>query len=180
MSSTIPQYIFPETERSAFSEGRRVLAVLELILFAFFNGSSVLSGSLIGVWISLVLAVFFGFWHYGNLKYRKYCLAMWIFDGSAFHVYIGEEIRSVEIDSPFCISQTTLSFSMGRAVSEHAFLMLWKPGQSAPYEGMNGYQAMAKREAMVIPCNAETLGLLNEILHVKNVPQWPKSSVISK
>lgn len=180
MSNNMPQYIFPEVERSACSESGRILAVLELIVHGFFIGSSVLNRVLTGVWISLGLAVFFGFWHYGNLKYRKYCLAMWIFDGSAFHVYIGEEIRSVEIDSPFCISQTTLSFSMGRAVSEHAFLMLWKPGQSAPYEGMNGYQAMAKREAMVIPCNAETLGLLNEILHVKNVPQWPKSSVISK
>lgn len=68
MSNNMPQYIFPEVERSACSESGRILAVLELIVHGFFIGSSVLNRVLTGVWISLGLAVFF------------WILALWKFE----------------------------------------------------------------------------------------------------
>lgn len=57
--------------------------------------------------------------------------------------------------------------------------MIWKLGQRAPYVQMNGYQALTKRDALLLACSEETLGLIRNELSVEEIPEWPRACVLS-
>ncbi|MBQ7801386.1 MAG: hypothetical protein IJ375_03575 [Oscillospiraceae bacterium] len=163
-----------------FTKVGRLLAFLELLVHSLLIGWSIKNGNMNCVWVSLFLAVVFGLIHYQNLKARKFCLAQWSFDGRSFCVYIKDVIRTVEVDRPFCVSKTMLAFNRRYSFEKHPFILIWKPGQSAPYEDMNGYGALAKRDALIIPCNDKTLKLLRDELNICDIAVWPKSQVYER
>lgn len=70
-----------------------------------------------------------------------------------------------------------LSFSRRYLQVKYPFIMLWRPGQLAPYEEMNGYSALKKRQALILPYNEVTLEILNQDLQIMKIPQWPKFAV---
>ena len=171
------QYIFPELERTVFIKSNYFLVPLELILHSICIGSSIEYQNLDGVYISLFFAVIFAIVHFQNLRFRKYCLATWSFDGIAFHVHIKNEKRSVDLSQPFCVSGTSLSFNRRYSVMKYPFIMIWRPGAQAPYEDMNGYMALKKRNVVLIPMNEVTIALISAFLHVSQIPTSPKSAV---
>lgn len=171
------QYVFPRTERMLFTKTGRVLAVFELLIHVILISSTIESGNLNGLWASLAFCCVFGWVHFENLRARKYCLAKWDFDGWAFCVFIKNERRVVELDQPFCISKTKLSFNRRYTSEKYPYYMIWKPGGRAPYEEMNGYAALMKRDAILIPCNEQTGKLFRDELNIRNIPDWPRSGV---
>ena len=172
-----PQYIFPELERTVFIKSNFILVPLELILHAICIGTSVVHQNLDGVYISLFFAVIFAIVHFQNLLFRKYCLAKWSFDGIAFYNHIGGTKRALDVTKPFCLSFTTLSFNRRYSFTKYPFLMIWKPGMSAPYADMNGYVALKKRDAILIPFDDKTCNLLSDLIASDNYPEWPRSGV---
>lgn len=177
MQTLEKQYIFPEKERKVFANAGYILLPLELIVHAMLIGLSIHNQNLDGVWFSLFLAFLFAAVHFQNLRLRKYCLAMWSFDGNVFTVYIKDASHTVDLTQPFCISSTALSFARRYSPKRYPFIMIWKPGDSVPHEEMGGYQALKKREALIIPYNNETIALFQEHLNIKEIPKWPKSRV---
>ena len=172
------QYIFPEQERTIFTKtGLIILFPLELMVHAIFVVPSIIHKNLDGVWVSLFFAIIFGALHFQNLQLRKYCLAKWSFNGTTFSVYVKEIGRSIDITQPFCVSVTTLAFARRYSPEKYPFIMIWKPGQHAPYEDMGGYVALKKRDALIIPYNDETLALFQKHLTINEIPMWPKSRV---
>ena len=177
MEDTRIRYIFPELERKLFVNAGRILFPLELIVHGFFIGLSVYHQNLDGVWVSLFFAIIFGAVHFQNLRLRKYCLARWSFDGAMFTVYIKNTSYTIDVNQPFCISTTELSFARRYSPAKYPFVMIWKPGASVPCEEMGGYQALKKRDALIIPYDDETIALFQECLNIKEIPQWPKARV---
>ena len=177
MEDTRIRYIFPELERKLFVNAGRILFPLELIVHGFFIGLSVYHQNLDGVWVSLFFAIIFGAVHFQNLRLRKYCLAKWSFDGAMFTVYIKNTSYTIDVNQPFCISTTELSFARRYSPAKYPFVMIWKPGASVPYEEMGGYQALKKRDTLIIPYDDETIALFQECLNIKEIPQWPKARI---
>lgn len=171
------EYIFPENERKIFINAGRILFPLEMILHITNISLSIKYQNLDGVWLSLFFAVIFASVHFQNLRFRKYCLAKWSFDGKIFAVYVKDMCDTIDTSYPFCIATTELTFNRRYSFVKYPFIMIWKPGDSVPYEEMNGYQALKKREALIIPYDDTTIALLHEHLNVKEIPQWPKSHV---
>ena len=60
---------------------------------------------------------------------------------------------------------------------KYPFILVWKPGDSAPYEEMGAYAALKKRKALIVPYCEDVLHILNNQLQIKEIPLWPKSSV---
>lgn len=177
MQNTEKQYVFPEQERKIFVYGGRILLPLELLVHFIFITPAITHKNLDGVWVSLFFAIIFGFVHFQNLRLRKYCLAKWSFDGTILTVYIKNMRYVIDFNQPFCIAHTALSFSHRYSPAKYPFILIWKPNSSAPYEEMGGYQALKKRDALIIPYDDETLSLFKEYLHIKEIPKWPKSSI---
>ena len=171
------QYVFPEKERKIFVNAGRILFPFELMVHIMFIGLSIYYRNLDGVWVSLFLTIIFGAVHFQNLRLRKYCLAKWSFDGTIFTVYVKDMYDTIDVNQSFCIAATELAFARRYSPVKHPFIMIWKPGASVPYEEMGGYQALKKRDALIIPYEDETLALFKEHLNIKEIPEWPKSSV---
>lgn len=177
MQGFIDQNVFPEKERKIFVKAGRVLFLLELMVHIMFIGLSIYHHNLDGVWVSLFLAIIFGAVHFQNLRLRKYCLAKWYFDGRTFSIYVKDVYDTIDVNQPFCIATTELAFARRYAPEKYPFIMIWKPGAHIPYEEMGGYQALKKRDALIIPYNDETLAIFKEYLNIKEIPKWPKASV---
>ena len=171
------QYVFPALERKIFTKAGLIMLPLELIVHLMFIIPSITHRNLDGVWVSLFFAIIFGAVHFQNLRLRKYCLAKWSFDGTIFAVYNKDTSYTIDVNQPFCISTTELSFARRYSPAKYPFIMIWKPGSRVPYEEMGGYQALKKRDALIIPFDDETIALFQEYLNVKEIPRWPKSSV---
>ena len=161
-------------ERKIFTKAGLIMLPLELIVHLMFIIPSIAHRNLDGVWVSLFFAIIFGAVHFQNLRLRKYCLAKWSFDGNIFAVYIKDTSYTIDVKQPFCISTTELSFARPYSPAKYPFIMIWKPGSRVPYEEMGGYQALKKRDALIIPYDAETIALFQEYLNVKEIPKWPK------
>lgn len=177
MKDTTVKYVFPETERKVFIYAARILCPLELLMHGYLIGSSVYNQDLDGVWISFFFCVIFGVVHFQNLRYRKYCLAKWSFNETAFTVYIKDQEYTVDVTQAFCVATTTLTFSRRYKPEKYPFIMIWKPGDSVPYEDMGGYFALKKRDALIVPYNDETLTIFKEAFAIHEIPRWPKSRV---
>lgn len=171
------QYIFPEPERKIFVNGGRMLLPIELIMHGMFLGSSIYHQDTDGVWISLLLALLFGGVHYQNLQLRKYCLAKWSFNGTTFAVDVKDMRHAIDVNQPFCVSSTVLTFARRYSPAKYPFIMIWKPGANVPFVEMGAYKALKKRDALIIPYNAETAALFREFLNLQEIPSWPKSHV---
>ena len=171
------QYVFPENERKIFVNAGRILFPLELMVHTLFIGLSIYHQNLDGVCVSLFLAIIFGAVHFQNLRLRKYCLAKWSFVGTIFTVYVKDMYDTIDVNQPFCIATTELTFARRYSPEKYPFIMIWKPGAHVPYEEMGGYQALEKRDALIIPYNDETLAIFKECLNIKEIPKWPKVSV---
>ena len=171
------QYVFPALERKIFTKAGLIMLPLELIVHLMFIIPSITHRNLDGVWVSLFFAIIFGAVHFQNLRLRKYCLAKWSFDGTIFTVYIKDTSYAINTDQPFCISIVDLSFARRYSPTTYQFIMIWKPGSRVPYEEMVGYQALKKRDALIIPFDDETIALFQIYLNIKRIPQWPTSSV---
>lgn len=177
MQSSKDQYVFPEQEREIFTKIGLIMLPVELVMHLMFIVPSISNQNWDGFWCSMFFAIIFGVVHFRNLRFRKYCLAKWSFNGTAFTVYVKDMGSSIDITHPFCISTTTLAFARRYTPKKYPFIMIWKPGQNAPYEDMGGYAALKKRDALIIPYNDETLALFQEHLAINEIPTWPKSSV---
>ena len=138
---------------------------------------SVLNCNLDGIWVSLFLAIIFGLVHFDNLRNRKYCLAKWSFDGTAFYVHMKGMDRKVEISHPFCVCTTMLSFSRRCSAQKYPFIMVWNPGAGVAYEEMNGYRALKVRDAVIIPLDEQSSKIFSDTFGITNTPSWPKSRV---
>ena len=171
------QYIFPEQERKIFANAGRILFPLELIVHLIFIVPAIIYKNLDGVWVSLFFVIVFGAVHFQNLRLRKFCLAKWSFDGTIFTVYIKDMSYTIDVNQPFCIATSALSFGRRYSPVKYPFVMIWKPGARVPYEEMGGYQALKKRDALIIPYDDETIALFQKYLNIKEIPKWPKSSV---
>lgn len=171
------QYVFPAKERNIFTKAGLVLLPLEVVVHILFIAPAIIHKTLDGVWLSLFFAIIFGAVHFQNLRLRKYCQAKWSFDGAMFTVYIKNKNHMIDVNQPFCVAVTTLSFARRYSPVKYPFIMIWKPGDSVPYHEMSGYQALKKRDALIIPYDDETIALFREYLNIKEIPQWPKSSV---
>ena len=177
MQNLEKQYIFPEQERKIFANGGLMLLPLELIVHGMFIGISIYHQKLDGVWVSLFLALLFAGVHFQNLRFRKYCLAKWSFDGTTFTVYIKNMSNTIDVNQPFCVSATDLSFARRYSPATYPFILIWKPGASVPYEEMGGYQALKKREALILPYDDKTITLFRENLDITEIPRWPRARV---
>lgn len=178
MQKVRKQFIFPEIERKLYTKYAVALFVCtEVLLHGALIGASVFYRNNGGVYLSLFFALLFGLVHVYSLKYRKYCLAQWSFDGDAFHVYINDEIRSVSVNKQFCISSAELSFGRRYGAVTYPFLFVWEPGNSAPYEKMGAYAALKQRKALILPYCDDVLRILNDQLYIKEVPVWPRSGI---
>lgn len=171
------QYVFPVQERKIYTKAGLILFPLELIVHLMLIVLSITHKNLDGIWVSLFFAIIFGAVHFQNLRLRKYCLAKWSFDGTIFTVHIKDMNYTIDINQPFCIATTTLTFARRYSPAKYPFVMIWKPGASVPYEEMSGYQALKRRDALIIPYDDETIALFQEHLNIKEIPKWPKSSV---
>lgn len=171
-------FIFPEDERKLFSEyGVVIFVCVELLLHGMLIVLSICYRNNYGIYLSLFLAFLFGLLHMNNLQYRKYCLAQWSFDGDTFHVYIKDEIRTVDIGNQFCISSANLSFARRYGAVKYLFILIWEPGNSVPYEEMGAYAALKKRNVLIVPYCEDVLHIFNNQLQIKEIPLWPKSSL---
>ena len=177
MQNSKYQYVFPEQEREIFTKIGLIMLPAELTVHLLFIIPSITRKNMDGVWCSMFFAIIFGIVHFQNLRYRKYCLAKWSFNGTVFTVYVKDMGYSIDITHPFCIAATTLAFARRYTSKKYPFIMIWKPGDKAPYEDMGGYYALKKRDALVIPYNDETLAIVRENLGIKEIPDWPKSRV---
>lgn len=177
MQNIKKEYVFPEQERKLFVNAGRILFPLELVVHIMFIAPAIIHKNLDGIWASLFFAIIFGAVHFQNLRLRKYCLAKWSFDGTFFTVSIKDMDYTIDVNQPFCVATTELSFARRYSSEKYPFIMLWKPGASVPHEEMGGYQALKKRDALIIPYDNETIALFQEHLNMKEISKWPKSSV---
>lgn len=180
MALEYAHFVFPEIERKLFSRpGVFAFVFIEILAHSLFVGCSIYYRNLDGIYFSLLLAFIFGLCHIQNLRYRKYCLAKWSFDGTAFHVRIKDDERMIDLRQPFCVSTTTFTFSRRYSPQKHPFIMLWKPGHDAAYEDMNGFAALKKFDILIIPYNESTFGIFKDKLPLSKLPAWPRSAVFT-
>ena len=179
MENLEKRYIFPQQERELSVKIGLIMLPLELILHGLFIGISIYRQNSGGVLFSAFWALFFGFFHWINLRSRKYCLAKWSFDGTTIIVFVKDTSNSIDIHQTFCVAATDLAFARRYSQVTYPFIMIWKPGARVPYEKMGGYSALKYREALILPYDEETIALFHEHLGITEIPRWPKARVYS-